>query len=54
MEYQETFNNSISGNVICFLIDIYMPSYDQRFMNYRFWKLTELLKFYSGQNGVTW
>jgi hypothetical protein len=33
---------------------IYTPSYDQRFKSYGFWKLTELLKFDSRQNGVAW
>jgi hypothetical protein len=54
MEYQENLNNHISGNVLRFPMAIYMPSYDQRFRSYGFWKLTELLKFYAGQNGVTW
>jgi hypothetical protein len=49
MESQETFNNSIVDNVFRFLMDIYMPSYNQRFKSYGFWKLTELLKFDSGQ-----
>jgi hypothetical protein len=54
MESQETFNNSIVDNVLRIPKDIYTPSYDQRFKSYGFWKLTELLKFDSGQNGVTW
>jgi hypothetical protein len=54
MESQETFNNFISYNILSFPTAIYTPSYDQRFRSYRFWKLTELLKFDSGQNEVTW
>jgi hypothetical protein len=54
MESEETFNNSIVVNVLSFLTDMYTPSYDRRFKSYGFWKLTELLKFDSGQNGVTW
>jgi hypothetical protein len=41
-------------NVLIFSTDIYTPSYDQRFNSYGFWMLTELLKFNSGQNRVTW
>jgi hypothetical protein len=54
MESQETFHNVIVDNVLIFLMDIYTPSYHQRLKSYGFWKLTELLKFDSGQNGVTW
>jgi hypothetical protein len=54
MKSQETFNSSIVDNILSFPADIYTPSYDQFFKSYRFWKLTELLKFDSGQNGVTW
>jgi hypothetical protein len=44
---------SIVDNVLIFPMDIYTSSYNQRFKSYRFWKLTELLKLDSGQNGVT-
>jgi hypothetical protein len=54
MVYLETFNDVIVYNVLIFPTDIYTPSYDQRFKSYGFCKFTELLKFDSGQNGVTW
>jgi hypothetical protein len=54
MVYMETFNDVIVYNILIFPTDIYTPSYDQRFKSYGFCKFTELLKFDSGQNGVTW
>jgi hypothetical protein len=53
MESQKTLNNNIVNNILSFLMDIYTPSYDQRFKSYKFWKLTELLKIDSRQNRVT-
>jgi hypothetical protein len=54
MESPENFTNVIVDNILSFMMDSYMPSYDQQFKSYGFWKLTELLKFDSGQNEVTW
>jgi hypothetical protein len=45
MESPENFTDVDVDNVLSFLTDIYMPSYNQRFKSYGFWKLTELLKF---------
>jgi hypothetical protein len=54
MEYLEMLNYGIVDNILSFPTDIYTLSYDQQFKSYGFWNLTELLKFDSRQNGVTW
>jgi hypothetical protein len=54
MESPETFNDFIVDNAFSFPTDIDTLSYNQRFKSYGFWMLSVLLKFDSGQNGVTW
>jgi hypothetical protein len=49
MEYQKTFNTIIVGRVLSFPVDIYTPSYNQRFGSYNFWNSTRSLKFCSEQ-----
>jgi hypothetical protein len=46
-------NTKIIEYILIFPMTIYTPSYNQRFKSYKFWKLTELLKFRSGQNWVS-
>jgi hypothetical protein len=54
IQSQETFHTNNVANFLVFLTAIYMPSYDQWFKSYELWKLTGLMKFNSGQKGLTW
>jgi hypothetical protein len=48
LESDLELNTKIIEYILIFPMTIYTPSYNQRFKSYKFWKLTELLKFRSG------
>jgi hypothetical protein len=52
LESNLELNTKVIANFLSFPTAIYTPSYNQWFNCYEFWKLTELLKFCSGQNKI--